>query len=117
MREIRVFQLLPTIARGDPGYILEALVKNIDNSQFESTCCSMYAVSPEKEIIIPGHFGIQNINLNMKQVLESGILLTLNNLIKQNRFDIIHIHVTRAYWYGRVVAQVNGVSKYFNILA
>lgn len=105
-RRIKVLQLITTFAKGGPGHVVEALVKNIDQSKFEITCCSMYQPPAGKEIVLPAELGFKHICLQMKRFLELDALKKLNTLIKDGDFDIVHTHLLRADWYGRVAARM-----------
>jgi glycosyltransferase involved in cell wall biosynthesis len=102
-RKIRVLHLLPAFTVGGPGNVVKTLINNIDRSQFEISCCSMYSSQEGYALSIDAE--IEHICLKMKNFLEPNILLKLAKLIKKNSFDIVHTHCLRPDWYGRVTAR------------
>jgi len=126
-RRIRVLQLLPSLRMGGPAYVVSGLLKYLGRSHFESTLCTMYDLPPSAEIPFPvKELGIPWVHLRMKRFLEPRTWRNLSRLLRGERFDIVHTHLTRADWYGRtiahrcrfprVVSTIHGQDRFFNLL-
>ncbi len=102
--KIRVLHIVTTFAQGGPGHVIDAHVKNTDYSRFEITCCSMYEPPANKRIEIPGYAKAEHICLGMKRFIELSVLSKICRIIKERSIDIVHTHLIRADWYGRIAA-------------
>lgn len=115
-RPIRVLQLVNAFG-GGPGVVVYNLAKNLDPDRFHTTVCRLVSWNrPQEEAIHQSilDLGIESINLEIDErflhgALDVGVLIKLRRLLNEREIDIIHTHLIRADFFGRLAAWTAGV--------
>lgn len=91
------------------GRVVYDLVNNLNKKKFDITIAVIYPDSDLKHLF--KKLDVSIINLNKNPGKDTGLILRLKNLIKKEKFDIVHTHNVDAYEYGVLAAWLAKVPK------
>lgn len=115
-RPVRVLQLVNAFG-GGPGVVVYNLAKNLDAGRFHTTVCRLVTWNrPQEEAIHQSilDLGVESINLEIDErflhgALDVSVLMKLRRLLQEREIDIVHTHLIRADFFGRLAAWTAGV--------
>ena len=91
------------------GRVLYDLVKFLPKEEFSIKIATLY---PHGNLIdLFEELNIEIINLNKKSGKDLGLILKLKNLIKKEKFDIVHTHNVDGFEYGVLAAKLAKTKK------
>lgn len=106
-RKINVLHIIWSLEKGGAERFLVSLVKNFDQSRFNSiVCCLNWKGEWAKEL---EDKGVRVIALNKKGKFDLSVIFKIKNIIKQNKIDIVNTHLWAADVLGRIAAILAGV--------
>lgn len=94
----RVLHILPRVCQDGPSRGVAALVLAMDRSRFDVRLCSISAATATWE-------GLHVQSLNCDSVLDVRTLARLRRVLRDWPPDVVHTHLFRGDWYGRLAAK------------
>lgn len=88
--------------------VIKGVVKNLDDSQFESIICTTYAAKETYQ-----DSGLRIENLQMRNFFDLPMALKLVKIIRKNNVDIVNCHNIRAFFYGGLISKLMGRKTVF----
>lgn len=103
---VKILYLITDLNIGGAEQLLLLMLKNLNRQKYDPTVCCFYAGELAGEI---KSLGIRVIDLKMESKLDLLVLFKLLNLLKKEKFDIVHTHLFHANIAGRLIARLCGV--------
>ena len=104
---IQVMHLNPAFKLDGPGRGILALMRYLPRDRVRPEACSLSVADPTMERHLRDQ-GIQHTNLGLGGIWDLRSLPRMVRLLKARRIDILHTHLTRADWIGRIAARLAG---------
>ncbi len=111
MGKIKILYLVEYWIGGVRNVVLN-LAERLDKSKFEVVVCSLCEHKVWDKNF--GASGVETRNFRMRNLFDIGAILALSKFIRDNRFHIVHTHLPRADFYGRLVARLCHVPFIFS---
>lgn len=94
---IRVVHILPRLCQDGPSRGVAQLARAMDRTRFDVRVCSLSAATASWD-------GLPVRSLNCDSVLDLRTLTRLRAVLREWSPDIVHTHLARPDWYGRIAA-------------
>lgn len=100
---IKILYFITSLDMGGAEQLLLLTLKNLNRQRFKPFVCCLYAGKLANEI---EGLGIEVIDLKIKNKLDLSILFKFYNLLKKEKFDIVHTHLFHSNIIGRIMARL-----------
>jgi hypothetical protein len=108
---VNVLQLVNAYG-GGPGVVVYNLAKYLDPKRYQTTVCRLVTWNrPQEESVHQAllDLGVESINLNINErvlhgALDVRVFVELRNLLRERKIDILHTHLIRADFFGRLAS-------------
>ncbi|WP_119071447.1 glycosyltransferase [Aggregatilinea lenta] len=110
--KVSVLHVLPRVARGGPAFGVLWLLKYLDHEHYELAICSISPPEAEMARLFEEQ-GVACISLNSHRFLDLSVIIKLTRLMRSRNATIVHTHLLRPDWYGRLAARIARVPIVF----
>jgi glycosyltransferase involved in cell wall biosynthesis len=102
----KILYVIPRLAEAGTEKHLLLLVKGLDARKFEVHVCCLFATK-DKDFATPS--GIKLICLNRRSIYDLRIIIDLINLIRREKYDVVHTYLFGFHYLGLLPAKLIGV--------
>lgn len=106
MKKVKVLQFLSTAYQGGTELSLLSLVSKMDREKFETEVCFFYSEGP-----LTNSFSLQAVkvyHLGFGRLNILRVMVRLYKILKDGRYDLIHIYGLKANIAGRIIGRLAG---------
>lgn len=105
-RPVKVMHILPILADDGPSRVVIDLCRHLERAKYDLSICSLSNPYSGVAQNLEQQLGLHCIGLGVDRVWDMITLWMIVKAIKEIRPDIVHTHVLRPDWYGRIAARI-----------